>query len=114
MDGIGFAFLLLLLNSIGIIGFMQWTKEFISALISKNKESLWKCLATFGLSIGSGFVAWKVGFKTYEWWISIPLALGTLAITQLGYECIIKNLQLAIENIMIKIATLATEKKDEK
>lgn len=113
MGNLGFCFLLLLLNSIGIIGLMQWVKELVLSIKNKNQDSLWKCLLTLMLSILSGFIAWKVGFKEYDWYISIPLALGTLAITQLGYECIIKNLQVAIENVMHKIATLALEKNNE-
>ena len=111
MENIGFSFLLLLLNSSGTIGFMQWAKVFVCSLKDSDKSNLWKSILTFLLSIISGFISWRVGFKTYEWWISIPLALGTLAITQLGYECIIKNLQAAIEGVMGKIASIASEHK---
>lgn len=112
MGTIANCFLLLLLNSVGIIGFMQWLKELVSSISSKDTSSTWKCLLTLLLSIVSGFVSWKVGFGSCEWWMSIPLALGTLAITQLGYECIIKNLCAAIETVMSDVANITINKKD--
>lgn len=111
MESIGFSFLLLLLNSIGIIGFIQWIKVFVLSIVEKDNGNLWKSILTFVLSCLSGFISWKIGFKSYEWWISIPLSLGTLAITQLGYECIIKNLNIIIEGVMERIASIALERK---
>lgn len=103
MFDLGFVSFILFLNSVGIIGVMQWSKELVIGIKNKDFDKIWKSVTTFILSIFSGIVAWKTCFGTSSWHVAIPLALGVLSITQLGYECILKNVNTTIALFFNKI-----------
>lgn len=94
---------LFVLCSIGVIGVIQWIKELVESISTKNYSTLYKVILSLVLSVVSGFIIWKIKFPTDTYLVVFPLTLGVLSIVQLGYDNIIKYLQQSIEGIIGKL-----------
>lgn len=101
---------LVVLCSVGTIGVIQWTKELVQSVSTKNFDHLYQVLLSLFLSIVSGLVIWKIKYSTETYYMVFPLTLGVLSVVQLGYDNIIKYLQQAIEGIMKKFISNEQDK----
>ena len=96
-------FTLIVLCAVGIIGVIQWTKEFLNAIIESNINNLCKILLSFILSGVCGFLIWKIKYADLSYYMAVLLSLSVLSIVQLGYETIIKYIHTAIESTLKKV-----------
>lgn len=100
----------IIICAVGTIGVTQWFKEFVQVFTQKQYDNLYKVILSLLLSTFSGFLIWKIKYPEETYYMMIPLALGVLAIVQLGYETIIKYLQQVIEGLMKKMVNNEQDK----
>lgn len=86
------------LGVVGTIGFIEWVKELIKAIATKNAIGLLASILSLVFSCIIGLTAKLILFFNFHWLMVFPLIIGALSPIQLGYQIIIQGVPSLIDS----------------
>lgn len=93
------------LGVIGTIGFIEWLKELIKSVATKNSIGLLASILSLLFSCIIGLTAKLILFFDYHWLMVVPLIIGALSPIQLGYQIIIQGVPALLDSAFAAVSS---------
>lgn len=96
------------LGTIGTIGFIEWFKELLKAIATKNKVGLLASILSLIFSCVIGISVKLTFFVNAHLALLVPLILGALSPIQLGYQIVIQGVPAVLDAMFKSLSSFMT------
>ncbi len=93
------------LGTIGTIGFIEWFKELLKAIATKNKVGLLASILSLIFSCVIGIAVKLTFFANAHMALLAPLILGALSPIQLGYQIVIQGVPAVLDTMFKSLSS---------